>query len=93
MNRPVRPEPKFFIKPDLNKDDLIEYYQKYFDQNTCDLILGEKSTSYIEHESALINYKKLIPKGKIILILRNPVDRAISNYKFSDWIKTGLKIY
>ncbi len=44
---------------------------------------GEKSTSYIESEHAAHALSQWYPAAKIIFLLRNPVDRAISNYKFS----------
>jgi len=83
MNNPVNPEPKFFIKSNITASELQDYLSYYFNQSYVNMVLGDKSVSYIEREEAFKNYKKLFPQGKLILILRNPVDRAISNYKFS----------
>lgn len=88
MNKPVRPEPKFFIN-NSSTDNLDSYFEKYFNSNKQPKWFGEKSTSYIEHEEALINYKNIFPNSKVLLILRNPIDRAISNYKFS--LENGLE--
>ncbi|SHH75526.1 sulfotransferase family protein [Ferrimonas marina] len=80
MAKPVRPEPKYFLK-DKEEIDKQEYLTKYFDLTYgC---LGEKSTSYYETEAAALNIKDTFPDAKIVFCLRNPVDRAISNYFFS----------
>ncbi len=44
------------------------------------LIVGEASPTYIYHPHAPKRVKKLIPYTKLIVILRNPVDRAYSHY-------------
>ncbi len=84
MAKPVKPEPKFFI----NKEEFAKgkaYYQKKYFANTGKTCKahGEKSTSYIEYPDVADRIKDFFPNGKIILSLRNPIDRAISNYFFS----------
>lgn len=83
MAKPVKPEPKFF----LNNREFVkgsEYYQnKFYPANSDKKIFGEKSTSYIESETAAHRIKDMFPDAKILFILRNPVFRAISNYFFS----------
>jgi len=51
--------------------------------------MGEKSTAYIESETAASRIAKVYPQAKILLILRDPVERAISNYWFS--VNSGLE--
>lgn len=91
MARPVRPEPKFF----LNKDNIAityqNYHRKYFSNINGVIWLGEKSTSYLECFDAAISIKQILPDATLIAILRDPVDRAISNYKFSK--NSGLEPY
>jgi len=41
---------------------------------------GEASPRYIEHPYALDRIKKTIPHAKFIILLRNPIDRAFSQY-------------
>lgn len=83
MSQPMRPEPKFF----LNKNEIEkggEYYlDKYFFDRRNGQILVEKSTSYIESIEAGKRINVMFPRAKILVMLRNPVDRAISNYFFS----------
>lgn len=83
MAQPIRPEPKYFLgSPE--SCNIFDYKNRYF-KNPGDNILacGEKSTSYIESEHAAQNIKNTFPDAKIIMMLRNPVKRAISNYQFS----------
>jgi hypothetical protein len=42
--------------------------------------IGEASTSYLYSNSAARNIHAAVPHARIIMILRNPVDRAISQY-------------
>ena len=48
-----------------------------------DKITGEGTPDYIDHPIAPFAIQKYLPNVKLIAILRNPVDRAISNYNFA----------
>ena len=90
MSKPVKPEPKYFIEK--KKEDLIlERYHKSFFNHCSDKtkIFGEKSTSYYERKESVELIAHLLPEVKIIFLLRNPVERAVSNYFFS--INNGLE--
>lgn len=80
MARPVVPEPKFFMQED-SENRLEEYRVRFFPEGAS--ICGEKSTSYFETEAAAKRIAKLFPDALIVVTLRNPVHRAISNYWFS----------
>jgi len=43
-------------------------------------ITGEASTEYYWYPHAAKRARKIIPKAKIIVLLRNPIDRAYSHY-------------
>ncbi len=43
-------------------------------------ITGEASPYYLFHPHALTRIRQVIPETKIIILLRNPVDRAISHF-------------
>ena len=43
-------------------------------------IAGEASPSYLFHPSAPERVAKLVPKARLIALVRNPVDRALSHY-------------
>jgi len=46
----------------------------------CKVLVGEATTSYIYHPNAPQLVKELMPDVKIIAVLRNPIDRAYSQY-------------
>lgn len=84
MAKPVRPEPKYF----MNRDEWSkgkEYYESlyYGGRLKEHKYIGEKSTSYIEHKFVAERIKSYYPNARILIILRDPVERAYSNYKFS----------
>ncbi len=83
MAEPVRPEPKYFLSKNFNnkKENYIKNY--FYDIKPGITACGEKSTSYIEYELAAKRISSMFPDAKIIMMLRNPTKRAISNYQFS----------
>lgn len=89
MALPVRPEPKYFINQWNTESTAERYFARYFGNKTGATVYGEKSTSYIEIESVVQRISALIPDAKIVFVLRNPVERAISNYRFS--VKHGVE--
>ena len=89
MALPVRPEPKYFINQWHAEATAQHYVDRYFGHKASATVYGEKSTRYIEIESAAQRIAQLIPDAKIVFVLRNPVDRAISNYRFS--VKHGVE--
>ena len=56
-----------------------QYYSRYIQKH--DLITGEASPYYLFHPQAAKRVSKTLPKAKLIIILRNPVDRAYSQYQ------------
>lgn len=84
MAKPVRPEPKYFLSEE-NIDKGEEYYiSSYFpDPSIYTVYFGEKSTSYIEYPEAIARIANWYSDARILVILRDPVIRAWSNYRFS----------
>ncbi len=58
----------------------LEAYLSNFDQSKAYLIRGESSTHYLYSQTAAQTIKKNIPDAKILVLLRNPILRAFSNY-------------
>jgi hypothetical protein len=78
---PVTPEPKYFLKDQYKGKQL--YLDNFIPLNhTYDYLL-EKSVSYIEHVDALKRINIDFPEAKILIILREPINRCWSNYKYS----------
>ena len=84
MAKPVRPEPKFFLQDDLFAKGKRFYEATYFASSSgTTRWFGEKSTSYIESPKAARRIAQFYPEAQILFILRDPVQRAWSNYRFS----------
>jgi hypothetical protein len=84
-----RPEPHFFLKGDEYARGLSHYSERHFSEWHGQTAVGEISTSYIYHEAVAERIRMHLPKVKLIAILRNPVDRAYSNYWHT--VKSGLE--
>lgn len=81
MIKPARPEPRFFMDSSISTDKFIQFFSERADLQTK--FIGEKCTSYIENPEVGEKIIKLFPNAKILVILRNPINRAISNYQFT----------
>ena len=81
MARPVRPEPKAFLSPE--PFDLDTYRARWFAHATGEPVLGEKSTSYLENPAAPERIREVLGEPQILVQLRDPIARAISNWGFS----------
>jgi len=57
----------------LYKYQIRKHFRNYF-------LTGEGSATYIHHPLASDRIKKTIPQAKLIVMLRNPIDRAYSQY-------------
>ncbi len=83
MAKPLFPEPKFFLQDDLFTRGLDYYDAHYFSNNISVKLKGEKSTSYLEHELVAQRLATCYPQAKILVVMRDPIARAVSNYQFS----------
>jgi hypothetical protein len=57
-----------------------EQYCRLFTSVLSQKAVGEASVSYLYSKTAAINIKNKICSAKIVIILRNPIDRAYSHY-------------
>ncbi|MDP9318558.1 MAG: sulfotransferase domain-containing protein, partial [Actinomycetota bacterium] len=83
MARPARPEPKVFMSDELAARGLEWYRATYFAHATTESVLGEKSTSYLEDGEAAKHAASVLGAAEIVVQLRDPVARAVSNWRFS----------
>lgn len=83
MAKPITPEPKFFLIDDLYERGLPYYSQTWFDPLPDGAVYGEKSTNYLESLTACERIAKDLPNVRLIFLLRDPVERAHSNYVWS----------
>lgn len=57
-----------------------ETYQALFRRVAGESAIGECSPSYLYSRTAAANIRRVVPHARILMVLRNPVDRAISHY-------------
>ncbi len=82
------PEPKFFSE-DSEYVCGLEHYAEHFEGSEGYKAIGEKSVNYLESMPAMMRIRKDLPNIKMVFILRNPIDRAYSQWKYST--KNGLE--
>jgi hypothetical protein len=83
MARPNRPEPKVFCNADLAARGHQWYLDTFFSHAHGETVLGDKSTSYLEDPSAPARAAEMLGEPHVLVVLRDPVQRAISNWRFS----------
>jgi hypothetical protein len=79
-------EPHFFSfigeqKPHWGVKTLAEYEQLFAEVKN-EKAIGEASTWYLYSQTAAEQIKQHIPHAKLIIMLRNPIDRAYSSWAF-----------
>jgi|GEM_PF-301695 len=89
MAKPMRPEPKYFLRDDIATLKPSDYEEMYFADSESVTWRGEKSTTYLERVYVAERIKSWFPDAKIVIMLRNPIHRAVSNYYFTK--KHGLE--
>ena len=87
--------PNIFMERNLhffeyNQSDQISWYRKFFPTESYKskiekktkqkFIVGENTSTYLFHPLVPKRIKELLPNAKLIINLRNPVNRAFSNY-------------
>jgi len=73
------PEPHYFS---AGYDRGASWYRNFFADRPKDaLAIGEKSADYLAHPLAAQRIARDLPHARLVLQLRNPIDRAYSDYK------------
>ncbi|MBY6128404.1 sulfotransferase domain-containing protein [Qipengyuania aquimaris] len=73
------PEPHFFSR-EYDKGE--DYYRSWFeDAPGWAALVGEKSADYLSDPATPARLAAMMPQAKLVAQLRNPVDRAYSDYK------------
>lgn len=89
MAEPMRPEPKFFLVDDVYEKGLGEYSKRWFADVPLGAIAGEKSSNYLESPESAHRIAAALPGVKLIFMLREPAERAKSNYLWT--VMNGLE--
>jgi hypothetical protein len=77
MAQPMAPEPKFFLVDELWQRGLDYYSSKWFEPLPAGRLLGEKSANYLESPVVAARMLSVLPRVKLVFLLRNPVDRLV----------------
>ena len=83
MAKPVIPEPKFFVADKLYARGIEYYRENWFSGVDEKKVAGVKTSYYLESSVAAGRISKNLPDVKLIFLLRDPVQRAFSNYLWS----------
>ena len=83
MARPSPPEPKVFCDATLSARGAESYHRTWFAHARDETLLGDKSTSYLEDPEAPARAAAVLGSPHVLVVLRDPVKRAISNWRFS----------
>lgn len=89
LARPLRPEPKFFLVDELYERGIDEYARRWFSDVPAGVVAGEKSTNYLESATAAERLHRHLPGARLVFCLREPVARAVSNYRWS--VSNGME--
>jgi hypothetical protein len=71
------PEPHYFSR---EYDRGEQWYRDWFTDSRPDQLVGEKSADYLADPHVPARLAMLLPDANIVVQLRNPVDRAYSDY-------------
>lgn len=83
MARPSRPEPKVFLSAEQTARGRDWYVATWFAGAGDVDLLGDKSTSYLEHPEAAARARAVLGDPRVHVQFRDPVQRAVSNWAFS----------
>ena len=90
-------EPNYFSYEELetqklyyksNKINSLDSYHNLFPTRDANLIYGEASVSYLFYKNVAEKIKTYNKNAKIIILLRNPIERAFSHYLMD--VRLGL---
>lgn len=78
---PIEKETRYFSE-NISKG-ISWYINNFYKGSSPEQLKGEVCPDYMMYDSVPERIKEEFPKSKVILCLRNPVDRAYSHYKMS----------
>lgn len=71
------PEPHYF-STEFHRGQA--WYEQWFEQASAGQLIGEKSADYLAHPEASSRIARLLPAARLVVQLRNPIERAYSDY-------------
>ena len=89
LPKEMRPEPHFFYYSDKYCRGIEWYKRKWFSDVKNQIAVGERSSSYLYHKESAKRISQNLPNVKLIFVLRNPIERAWANYRYT--VLSGLE--
>lgn len=81
--KPFIPEPKVCLL-DLGSDEAyLDHYASLFTSAPADACCVEKTSNYWENDEARDRLARMLPETRFVFILREPIARAYSNWRWS----------
>ena len=80
VKRPIKKEIHYF---NIFYDKGLRWYKAHFPLQSDKYMTGEASPGYIFHPETAKRIRDLIPKVKLIVLLRDPLERAYSAYQMN----------
>jgi hypothetical protein len=105
LHRLLEKHPQIFLPKckevhffDLKFEKGIDWYKENFKRANTKSICGEITPYYLFHPDAPERIKSITPDAKLIILLRDPIDRAISQYYHSkergfEWLDIASALY
>lgn len=66
--------------PYVQRERLDQFYAGYFQHFNGEALRGESTPAYLFHPTALTEIQRYNPDMKLIVLLRDPIERALSHY-------------
>jgi hypothetical protein len=77
------PEPKSLLNWQGDLLASSQHYREIFEPYYGNVIRVEKSTSYSDHLHVIHLMRRLLPNALIVFVIRDPIERILSNYRWS----------
>jgi hypothetical protein len=85
----LREHPQIFVPPgkeihffDKHYGRGLTWYASHFRPGPGHIALGEVTPNYLDHKLAAPRMARVLPHARLFVILRDPVERALSAYRF-----------
>jgi Sulfotransferase domain len=79
---PARKELHYFT---LNRGRGLSWYAGHFADARPDQVCGEATPAYLLHPDAVEQLGRTLPRALVVVVLRDPADRAYSHYRLNQW--------
>ncbi len=86
---PPGKEVPFFTRDDASPATLSAYLQEHFGSAPANALTGKVTPHYLSDPRVPARLRAMMPDTRLAVILRNPVERALSHYRMS--VRRGLE--